>query len=80
MGWASGSSLFGGIIQDLREVTDEDTRVDIYKVLILNFEEFDCDTLDECLGEDNAFDRAWKLVGNNIEEDEEDYEVDSDED
>lgn len=74
MGWASGSSLAAGIIQDLRETAvDEDSRVEIYKVLITNFEDFDCDTMSECLGDDPAFDRARKLLGNEIDE-EEDYE------
>lgn len=74
MSWKSGSSLLSGIIEDLSENIDADTRVEVYKVLILNFEAFDCDTLSECLEQDNAFDRAWKLVGNEIEDDDLDYE------
>lgn len=74
MGWSSGSRLMSEIIEDVMGAVDDEARVEVYKALILNFENHDCDTLDECLGEDSAFDRAWKLVGNEINEDEEDYE------
>ena len=60
MGWASGSRIFSGIIEVLQEhVDDFDVRRDVYEELINLFEDADCDTLDEAVGEDPAFDAAW---------------------
>jgi hypothetical protein len=62
MGWASGSRVFGEIIEFLMEtIDDEDVRKEIYAGLIPIFEETaDCDTLYECQGDDDAFDEVWK--------------------
>ena len=61
MGWASGSRLAAGIIKSIKDnVGDVESREIIYEILIDNFEEFDCDTLDECQKIDPAFDRVWK--------------------
>lgn len=63
MGWASGSSLMSDVIASVKkEVRDKDARTRLYIGLIEAFEEHDCDTLEECLGEDDAFDVALKEV------------------
>ncbi len=59
MGWASGSRMMSGIAAKLiAKVPDEASRYEIYRILITEFEEMDCDTLDECRGDDPALDRA----------------------
>jgi hypothetical protein len=63
MGWASGSRLFGEIIEILQEhITDKNIRRDLYVDLIEAFEESDWDTQDECSGADVAFDEAMEVV------------------
>ena len=63
MGWASGSSLFSDIIETIQfHVPDEDTRGNMYVELISAFEAADCDTLDECLGEDPVFDSVFNTA------------------
>jgi hypothetical protein len=60
MGWNTGSEIMSGIIESLvNSVGDTDTREEIYVSLINLFEEYDCDVLFECKGEDVAFDRAY---------------------
>lgn len=67
MGWAGGSELMAGIIRSTNrhfgkvvvgdgEIFDQ--RMLFYDDLIRLFENHDCDTLDECLGRDQAFDSA----------------------
>ena len=61
MGWASGSLVMSNIIERFNmNNIDDDVRESIYGVLIDEFENSDCDTLHECLGEDPAFDAAYK--------------------
>lgn len=61
MGWASGSVLMSDIIDALVDSDVKDTiRIKIYKKLISCFENYDCDTLSECIGEDVAFDIAFR--------------------
>lgn len=60
MGWASGSSLFTGIIHIIKPaIPDEKKRQKVYVKLIDLFGDADCDTLDECLDHDPAFDVAF---------------------
>jgi hypothetical protein len=61
MGWASGSRLFDSVIKALKPVK-AGTRSLVYSLLIPAFEDFDCDTLQECLGKDPAFDKALRTV------------------
>jgi hypothetical protein len=61
MGWASGSSLMRLIISQSRD----SIKVENYVDLIDAFEEYDCDTLDECLGICNNFDIAYSRVHKN---------------
>jgi hypothetical protein len=61
MGWASGSCLMGEVIRVIKkEVPDDEQRRLIYKGLIKAFRNEDCDTLDECIGDDPAFDAAMR--------------------
>ena len=67
MGWASGSTLFSKVIEVIEaNVAGQKSREEIYKGLIEAFEEADCDTLDECLGDDPAFDAAYLLRGEGL--------------
>ena len=60
MGWAGGSRLMSDLIESVKNNVDNfESRVDLYPEMIKNFEDADCDTLDECLGEDEAFGEAW---------------------
>jgi hypothetical protein len=75
MGWSSGSRLFSDLIDSLKKhITDEDTRQSVYEDFIEAFEDADCDTLQECEGEDYAFDAALKELHPDWFEDEEDEE------
>ena len=60
MSWHSGSRLFSEIISVIKDnITDDLVRKEIYLNLISTFEDADCDTLFECIGEDDAFDDAY---------------------
>ena len=60
MGWSTGSQVFEEIVTVLRSnVPNFEDRCDIYRELIPIFENYDCDTLDECAGADEAFDEVW---------------------
>lgn len=72
MSWASGASILSEVIVVLKkDVKDKALRAKIYKKLIGVWEDNDCDTLDECLGQDRVFDETWKKVHPDDEEDEE---------
>jgi hypothetical protein len=61
MGWSSGSSLMSDVIHVIKfNVTSDTKRQDIYFDIIQDFENYDCDTLMECCGQDTAFDAALK--------------------
>jgi len=70
MSWASGSGLFVEIISVMKnKLDDDDLRQSLYYDLIELFENYDCDTLDECRGEDKAFDAAYtEYVEDNYDE------------
>lgn len=78
MGWSTGSILMSDIIDSLKDkVPDDKVRQDIYEALIPAFQNFDCDTLDECADDDVVFKNALKEFGYFEEEDEyidDDYE------
>lgn len=60
MGWSSGSGLAHDLIVTIKKnVKDKDTRRKIYVVLIDSFENYDCDTLNECVGIDPVFDEFF---------------------
>lgn len=59
MGWGSGSSLMCRVIDTVKcNVRTQAHREEIYFDLINAFEDYDCDTLMECTGEDKAFDKV----------------------
>lgn len=61
MGWASGSTLCGHIIETVQfHVPDAETRGNMYVEIISAFEAADCDTLDECMGVDPVFDEQLR--------------------
>lgn len=61
MGWSSGSALMSEVIASMQEANiHEFQRVMAYKGIIDAFRDADCDTLDECVGEDPAFDEAFE--------------------
>lgn len=64
MSWSSGSRLVADILTDIQEEVDLEgvddlTLRHIYSIIIRNFINFDCDTLDECLDIDPEFDKAY---------------------
>lgn len=77
MGWASGSRLATQLIAAIKEhVEDDDVRKDVYIDMINALEDFDCDTLDECMGEDPQFDEALYEVHPHWRDEEEDEDED----
>jgi hypothetical protein len=59
MGWSTGSSVLSEIAQTiLNYVGNEDDRKMIYEDLVEIFQEYDCDTLDECAGIDFILDEV----------------------
>lgn len=70
MGWGSGCGLFSNVITVIQSnIEDFDTRKSIYEGLMKAFEDFDCDTLDECYGVDPAFDKLWDELYQEEDED-----------
>lgn len=56
MGWSGGSGLFRDLIDVVSlEVRNPVSRKRIYEKMIKAFEDYDCDTLQECLGQDEIF-------------------------
>ena len=63
MGWSNGSSLMSDIIEAVKpRLAPKSFRQTVYEELIKAFEDYDCDTLDECHGMDTAFDAAMRKV------------------
>jgi len=62
MGWASGSILMHDIVTSFNEKfpDDPELRKQIYLTLIPEFENYDCDTLDEV--RDDTFQEAFKEI------------------
>lgn len=58
MGWASGSGLLGDIILSTQKVVPKRHRKELYKLFVNHFEQYDCDTINECTGKDPEFDKA----------------------
>ncbi len=57
MGWARGSEILGDIICLIEEnVLDDYTRRKLYEGLKQIFSNYDCDTIEECMGISNIFD------------------------
>lgn len=63
MGQGSGSRLASGLIEAAKETISCDIeREAFYKQLIEIFQDFDCDTLDECVGHDPVFDELQEKL------------------
>jgi hypothetical protein len=76
MGWASGSELMRGLIEIAQEmIPDDDQRIIFYEKTIKLLQEHDWDTLDEPLGEDDAYDEVYESLFTDKEEEEEDYDL-----
>jgi hypothetical protein len=61
MGWAGGSSIMSELIDAIKPIVKRrDDRMTIYQAMIETFEDSDCDTLDECIGQDPAWDAVYK--------------------
>ena len=61
MDWSNGSTLMSALITSLvEEQVPFEQRIKIYTTMIEVFHHEDCDTLEECLEEDPAFDKAMK--------------------
>lgn len=58
MGWASGSELMSEVISALQGEATDEGRKRVYEHMIPAFSGMDCDTLDECRGEDPMYDEA----------------------
>ena len=70
MGWSSGSRVADDLIKALSETVEDDyVREEFYKKMIEIFEDHDCDTLDECVGVDAAFDSAFEEYTDNTVDD-----------
>jgi hypothetical protein len=79
MSWSSGSLIFRDLINALNDAeVDDSVRSQIYEAMIQTFEDYDCDTLDECLGKDKIFDEVYKELNPEYFEDDEDYFEDED--
>jgi hypothetical protein len=63
MGWSRGSTIFDDIIDSLIEAdVDDEQRKLIYTKLIETFQDYDCDTLFECMKKDPIFDKVFKEI------------------
>lgn len=61
MGWSTGSCLMSNIIRSsLIRSKPFNVKYDLFVVLIETFEAEDCDTLEDCVGMDEAFDAAYR--------------------
>jgi len=63
MGWSSGSELASKMIALMELVADDGEQLrEAFQEMIRCFEDFDCDTLQECIGESKTFDLAFKMM------------------
>jgi len=74
MGWSSGSSLFSDVAEIIAEnVVDDNVRKLIYMGLINAFQNYDCDTLDECMDIDPVLDTLLEAMVSADDEDEDEW-------
>lgn len=62
MGWSGGADLMSDIIVAINNHSGENDKTNFYRDVINAFKSLDCDTLDECLGYDESYDKAYYLV------------------
>lgn len=68
MGWNGASHVMSQMIETTEGlVSNYQTRVELYKSYIEILENEDADTLEECLGESDAYDEAFKSIHPNAE-------------
>ena len=61
MGWSNGSLIAVALIDTIRDnVESVEARRAIYRTLIDEFEDADCDTMSECTGIDPVYDVFFK--------------------
>ena len=72
MGWSSGSALGAAMVMTAKKVfKDKEARYQFYLIMINEFEDMDCDTMDECKGIDKMYDKAYDHLYPECEEDNE---------
>ena len=73
MSWGRGSELFSDVAEIIAEnVVDDNIRKLIYMGLIEAFQNYDCDTLDECTDIDPVLDTLLEALIEADEKDEDD--------
>ncbi len=60
MGWSTGSIIMEELIREFKNILDSDARELVYKTIIPIFEDYDADSLMECMGVDRVFDHAFE--------------------
>ncbi len=61
MGWSSGRALATKMIDLIDYLSDNEyEKVQVFHDMINAFEDFDCDNLHECIGDSEAFDKAFQ--------------------
>jgi hypothetical protein len=62
MGWSSGTEIMNALIMSVQGRMTHDDKVAFFQEAINIFEDNDWDSLEECLGEDDAFDEAVRNI------------------
>ena len=63
MGWSSGSEIAETLVRNIKmDVVDSNIRKRLYRVIINEFSDHDCDTLDECKGVDPIYDDLYDEI------------------
>ena len=78
MSWVNGSILLEQIVEEISDIPGltRSQRSSVYEILIANFENYDCDEVDNLTGIDPAYDDALVSLGHDVEisEEDEDFE------
>ena len=75
MGWSTGSEILSALVDIIVEnVADTNVRENMYRSIVELFEDHDCDTFDECAGDDPVLDNVLKDMGWIDQEDEDEDE------
>jgi hypothetical protein len=78
MAWTAGKELFLEIVESIeRHVFDEQLKTNIYYELVSTFEDYNVETLDECLGVSDTLDMVLYEIFD-IEEQDNDVDLDDD--
>lgn len=72
MGWSGGSELMSEIIKYAKPAIPDDKRKRFYVGVIRAFQGEDADTLGECIGQDEKFDKAFYYLNPDAEPESED--------